>query len=73
MSNTKKITCKQMAKVFSSLMTIANLSGLVSQFDGDGIRQFDVISVDGNEGNAVMFIKFGEQHFKLAISFDADN
>ena len=73
MSDTKKITCNDMAKAINDIMAMANLMGFVNQIEGERLRQFCVTSIDGNTESATMLFNFGKQKFKLTISFDTDN
>jgi len=70
MSDTKKITCGDIAKAINGIMAMANLSGFVNQIEGKPFRQFDVTSIDENADGAVMLLNFAEQNFKLIISAD---
>ena len=73
MSDTKKITCADIAKAVRDLMGMAIFSGFVNQVEGEGFRQFKVTSIDENMESAVMLLNIGEQKFKLTVSSDTDN
>ena len=73
MSGTEKITCYDIANAMRDLMTMANLSGFVSQTDEGSFRQFKVKSITENADGAVMLLELGEQSFKLTVSLNTDN
>ena len=72
MTENNKIGCNDIAKAIQNLMTMANLSGFISQDDNESFRQFDVSSITGNEDNATMLLNISNQGFKMDISYDPD-
>ena len=69
-NNVEKIGCADIAKAIQGIMTMANLSGFISQNDNGKLRQFSVEDIKGTHENATILLDFAEQSFKLDISLN---
>ena len=67
-NNIEKIGCNDIAKAIQGIMTMANLSGFISQDENGKLRQFSVEDIKGTPESATIILEFGGQSFKIDIS-----
>ena len=69
----QKFGCCDIAKAIQALMTMANISGWVTQKEDEKLRQFSVSSIESEAERALLRLEISNQSYLIQITQDTKN